>query len=294
MALYKRLYFDFSNIYSKKRSKDFTFRKDYADICRIWLGGLKVLRFKAKILKEQLGRHCEALKKRGLIKKYEIEKNAAQDGFNIVFHPGEGFFEDYERFYSRKFQTELPFTLAYDENTIQKPQEAVRYFYQKLYGTDTVSDIALSEKETSFASSLFERHNAEEIRTFVDYGLAEATKTNFDIKTFGGLKKYYLPYTKHLTARARTTTKEAEEDEKRVQERKLAAYDFYRQEEVAKIRGALSLDEIEAIENRIREELEAQHSGAKIFSGWIRQRADRAIAEKHGVLSFEEWQKRCG
>jgi hypothetical protein len=294
MALYKRLYFHFSNIYSQKRSKDFTFRKDYADICRIWLGGLKVLRFKAKILKEQLGRHCEALKKRGLIKKYEIEKNAAQDGFNIVFHPGEGFFEDYERFYSRKFQPELPFTLAYDENTIQKPQEAVRYFYQKLYGTDTVSDIALSEKETSFASSLFEKHNAEEIRTFVDYGLAEATKTNFDIKTFGGLKKYYLPYTKHLTARTQATTKEAEEDEKRVQERKLAAYDFYRQEEVAKIRGALSPDEIEAIENGIREELEAQHSGAKIFSGWIRQRADRAIAETHGVLSFEEWQRRCG
>jgi hypothetical protein len=52
--------------------------------------------------------------------------------------------------------------------------------------------------------------------------------------------------------------------------------------------------DIEAIETEIREELEAQHSGAKIFSGWIRQRADRAIAEKHGVLPFEEWQKRSG
>jgi hypothetical protein len=294
MALYKHLYFHFSNIYSQKRSKDFVFRKSYVEICRTWLGGLKVLRFKAKILNEQLGRHCEALKTTGLIKRYEVEKNAANEGFNIVFYPGVGFFEDYERFYSRRFQPELPFTLTYDENAIQKPQEAVRYFYQKLYGTDMVSDIALSEKETSFATSLFEKHNAEEIRSFVDYGLAEATKTNFDIKTFGGLRKYYLPYTKHLAARARTTTKEVEEDQKRVQERKLAAYNFYYQEEVTKIRSALSPTEIEDIENGIREELEAQHLGAKIFSGWIRGRADRALAKKHGVLSFEEWQRRCG
>jgi hypothetical protein len=57
---------------------------------------------------------------------------------------------------------------------------------------------------------------------------------------------------------------------------------------VARIRGPLSPAEIEDLENGIRKELEAQHSGAKIFSGWIRQRADRAIAQKHGVLSFEE------
>jgi len=291
MALYKHLYFHFSNIYSQKKSKDFVFRKNYAEICRMWLGGLKVGKYKAVIVRDQLGKHLEALEKTGLIKSYSIEKNAAKDGCNLVFHPGTGFFEDYERFYSRRFQPELPFTLAYDENTIQKPQETVQYFYQKLYGTDVIDGIALSEKETSFAASLLEKHSVAEMRGFVDYGLTEAAKTNFDIKTFGGLKKYYLPYTKHLAARARTTTKEAEEDEKRVQERKLSAYDFYRQEAVAKIRGALSPTEIEAIETGIREELEAQHLGAKIFSGWIRQRADRAIAEKHGLLPFAEWAK---
>jgi hypothetical protein len=293
MALYKRLYFHFSNIYSQKKSKDFVFRKDYEEICRAWLGGLKVLQFKAKILNEQLGRHCEALKKTGLIKSYSVEKNAAKDGFNLVFHPGATFFEDYERFYSRRFQPELPFTLAYDENTIQKPQETVRYFYQKLYGADAIDGIALSEKETSFAASLLEKHSVAEMRGFVDYGLMEAAKTKFDIKTFGGLKKYYLPYTKHLAGQARVITREVEEEEKRTQERKLAAYDSYRQREVAKIRSSLSLAEIDAIENGIREELEAQH-GAKIFSGWIRQRADRLLAEKHNLLSFTEWQERSG
>jgi hypothetical protein len=129
---------------------------------------------------------------------------------------------------------------------------------------------------------------------FIDYGLAEASKTNFDIKTFGGLKKYYPLYTKHLAGQARARTVQAEEDEKRTNKRKLAAYDSYRQGEVARIRGSLSPAEIEGIETGIREELEAHHSGAKVLSGWIRIRADRAIAEKHGVLSFAEWQEQGG
>lgn len=294
VALYKHLYFHFSNIYSTKRSEDFTFRKDYAEICRAWLGGLKTLQYRAHILKDQLGKHLEALKKTRLIKSCEIEKNAEGDGFNLVFRPGRGFFEDYEHFYRRRMQAELPFTLAVDEHTIQKPQEIVRYFYQKLYGANEVDELGFSEKETSFAASLLERHTMGDARGFIDYGLAEASKTNFDIKTLGGLKKYYPLYTKHLAGQARARTVQAEEDEKRTNERKLAAYDSYRQGEVAKIRSALSPAEIEGIETGIREELEAHHSGARVLSGWIRIRADRAIAEKHGVLSFAEWQEQGG
>ena len=293
-ALYKHLYFHFSNIYSQKKSKDFVFRKNYAEICRMWLGGLKVLRYRSDILKDQLGKHLEALKKTGLIKSYAVEKNAAKDGFNLVFHPGAGFFEDYEHFYKRRMQAELPFTLAVDETTIQKPQEIVRYFYQRLYGTNEANDLGFSEKETAFAVSLLEKHPEEDLRSFIDYGLAEANKTNFDIKTLGGLKKYYLPYTKHLAAQVRSKAVGAEVEERRMEERELAAYDTYRQDEVAKIRGVLSPTEIEGIESRIQAELEAKHPGAKIFSGWVRQSADRAIAETHGVLSFDEWQERCG
>jgi hypothetical protein len=293
-ALYKHLYFHFSNICSANRSEDFTFRKDYEEICRSWLGGLKILQYRAHILKDQLGTHLQALKNTRLIKSYEIEKNAKGDGFNLVFRPGPGFFEDYEHFYRRRIQAEFPFTLAVDENTIQKPQEIVLYFYRKLYGTNEVDGLGFSEKETSFAASLLEKHTMGEMRGFIDYGLAKANKTNFDVKTLGRLKKYYLPYTKHLAAQARARALGAEEDEKRIQEQKLAAYDFYRQEEITRIRSALSPAEIEAIETGIRAELQAQHSGAKIFAGWIRGRADRAIAEKHSVFSFEEWQKQGG
>ena len=230
-ALYKHLYFHFSNIYSTKRSEDFVFRKDYEEICRAWLGGLKVASIPLlDILNDQLGKHLGALKKTRLIKSYDVEKNAEGDGFNLVFRPGRGFFEDYEHFYRRRMQAELPFTLAVDVNQ----QEIVRYFYQKLYGTSDADELGFSEKETSFAASLLEKHTMSDARGFIDYGLAEASKTNFDIKTLGGLKKYYLPYTKLLAARGRATTRDTEEHEKRVKERTLTAYDTYRQEEVAK------------------------------------------------------------
>ena len=188
----------------------------------------------------------------------------------------------------------FPLPSPLDETTIQKPQEIVRYFYQKLYGTNDADELGFSEKETSFAASLLEKRAMEDVRGFIDYGLAEASKTNFDIKTLGGLKKYYLPYTKLLAAKARATTRDAEEDEKRVEERKLAAYDSYRQEEVGRIRAALSPAEVEAIETGIREELRHSTREQRFSPAGIRQRADRAIAEKHGVLSFEEWQKRGG
>ena len=61
VALYKRLFFHFSNLYSLKRTKDFSYTKNYATICTTWLGGLKVLRYQSKIEHEQLGKHLKQI-----------------------------------------------------------------------------------------------------------------------------------------------------------------------------------------------------------------------------------------
>jgi hypothetical protein len=295
MALYKHLYFHFSNLHSKTHSKNIVFRKDYAEICRTWLGGIKVLRYRAKILQEQLGRHLEALKKTRLIESYAIEKNTDGDGFNLICHPGPGFFEDYDRFYSRRMQAELPFTLAIDENTIQKPQEIVLYFHQQLHGgADTIEEFGFSEKETLFASSLLEKHSVEETKAFIDYGLAEARKTKFDIRSIGGLKKYYAPYIKELREKAKEKAKDTEEQKIQENDRRRSEYEAYRATEITRLRSSLPPDELERMENAVRDELEAKHPGSKIFTGWIRQRADHLLAEKHEILSFEEWQKKGG
>jgi hypothetical protein len=291
-ALYKHVYFHFSNLYSKKKSKDFSFQKDYADICHNRLGGLKVAKYRAFILRDQLGRHLEALKKTRLIKSYEVEKNASSDGFNIILRPGSGFFEDYERFYSRRMQAELPFTLAIDENTIQKPQEIVLHFHQQLDGPNATSEFGFSEKESAFAASLLEKHTIEETKAFIAFGIAEAKKTNFEIRSLGGLKKYYALYAKELQKKAKEKTQDAEERKTLEKARRQSEYEAYRAAEITRLRSALPSDELERMENAIRADLEAKHKGSKIFTGWIRQRADHLLAEKHKILSFEEWQKR--
>lgn len=291
-ALYKHIYFHFSNLYSKTHQKNIVFRKDYGEICRTWLGGLKILRYRSDILKDQLGRHLEALKKTRLIKSYEIEKNASNDGFNIILHPGPGFFEDYERFYSRRMQAELPFTFAVDENTIQKPQEIVLYFHQQLNGPDAITEFGFSEKETAFAAYLLEKHTIEETKAFIAYGIAEAKKTNFEIRSIGGLKKYYASYVKVLREKAKEKAKDTEERRTRENERRQSEYEAYRATEITRLRSSLPSDELERMENAVREELEAKHQGSKIFTGWIRQRTDHLLAEKHEILSFEEWQEK--
>ena len=294
IALYKHLYFHFSNIYSVKQSKDFTFRKDYTEVCRTWLGGLKVIKHKSLILRDQLGQHLETLKKTRLIKSYTIEKNIEGDGFNLVCSPGPGFFDDYERFYRRRMQSELPFTLAVDENTIQKPQEIVLYFHQQLDGTDAITEFGFSEKETAFAASLLEKHSEDQTKAFIDYGVAEAKKANFEIRSIGGLKKYYALYTKELREKAKVKARDLEDQKRQENDRRRDAYETYRATEITRIRTTLSPHEIGQIENTVRHELEAEHPGSKIFSGWIRQRIDRMLADEHGVLSFQEWQKQCG
>src|SRR3954452_1728093 len=114
IALYKNLCFNFSKLMTTRKGRsDFEYKKAYASVCSEWLGGLKQARYKADI-KKQLGNHIRGLKAAGLIRytsqnpndpddpKAVIVANAKSNGFNLVFHPGDAFFEDYETYYLRK------------------------------------------------------------------------------------------------------------------------------------------------------------------------------------------------
>ena len=127
-AIFKRLFFYFSNIYSDTKNKNFVFTKNYSDICKYWLGGLKPLKHKSKIEKEQLGPHIQAVKKTTLIRSARIEKNSKGDDFNITFRPGKGFFEDYKRFYDNFPQMALPFKEASERRFYEQPMSLVSHF----------------------------------------------------------------------------------------------------------------------------------------------------------------------
>ena len=102
MVFYKRLFFHFSNTYRVNTTRStFKIEKDYEDICREWLGGLKPEKYKSRIEK-QLGKYLESVKATSLISRYEIATRVRGNGFKIVFYPGEGFYQDYTDFYLKQ------------------------------------------------------------------------------------------------------------------------------------------------------------------------------------------------
>jgi hypothetical protein len=190
LVLYKRVFFHLSNLnVEHKRANDLRLTKNYAMLCREWLGGLKPQRYKADIVK-QLGAHLQALKATHLIRRYTIEKNAAGDGFNITFYPGRGFFEDYRLYYLDHEQPRLRFKASADQALIQKPLELVAFFHRTLGRTQS----NFAESETVYADELLASHTEAEIRDLVLYAVAEAEKSNFDMLYFGALKRYLEPW----------------------------------------------------------------------------------------------------
>ena len=91
LVLYKRVFFHLSNLmHEHARQSALHFTKDYGAICSEWLGGLKPLRYKAHILKDQLGRHLEALKATGLIRRYDAREERRRGRLQPVALSGEG------------------------------------------------------------------------------------------------------------------------------------------------------------------------------------------------------------
>ena len=84
-ALYKRLYYHFSNLFQEVVGRrDLVFKKLYPDVRAQWLGGLKPERFKSRI-EQQLSPHFRELVRCGLLRSVTIERTVDDTDFNLVF-----------------------------------------------------------------------------------------------------------------------------------------------------------------------------------------------------------------
>src|SRR5215212_10048098 len=121
MVFYKRLFFHFSNNYHTNIARStFKFEKDYEDICREWLGGLKPEKYKSRIEK-QLGKYLESVQRTELINRFQIVARIGGKGFKLVFYPGDGFYQDYAEFYLKtpKQTAKLPERVTADPQPLQ-------------------------------------------------------------------------------------------------------------------------------------------------------------------------------
>jgi hypothetical protein len=289
IALFKHLFFRLSHLESRGRFANRTYTKDYAAICAQWLGGLKPLPYKSKILQEQLGRHLEALKVVKLLRSYKLDKNKRGDGFNLSFVAGSGFLEDYRDFYRKLLQPGLPFERALDEDTVQKPLELVRHFYAERYGPHDVDELVFSSKETALARSLLEARSLEECKDLVEYAVREARSKDFDLQNFGGVRLYAAAFSASKEKRRQWQEEQAKERTKVARARLHDEYERFCRQELDRIRTRLSADELSAIERPIREALQQGAVAPIGFELLVRLQINRALEERFPIPSFEEW-----
>ena len=289
VALFKRLFFHFSNLYSLKRTKDFTYTKSYAAVCSTWLGGLKVLPYKSVILKDQLGRHLDALKQTTLIRKCEIEKNTKGDGFNLVCTPGEGFFEDYDRFYMKHLEIDQEYHRDEERKKQELPLRLVEKFYQNLYHRGDLSGMVILDKEIEYAKNLLATYTPEEITDLILFTLDAASRTKFAIRSFGGVKVYLNAWLDAKAARAKHAALEHKKAAQQREQRLRDQYEIWWRREVTKLRDTVSPEELGALEETATAELMEEHQNPNGFPFLVRLRMEKLLDERYHLQSFEDW-----
>ncbi len=128
-----------------------------------------------------------------------------------------------------------------------------------------------------------------DVGDFLDYALAEAKRTNFDVQTLGGVRQYLAGYQASKAARKAARAQEARTAQKRQTEDERTAYEAYRRSEARRMFETLAPEE--------RKTVDAEATGrAASFNGSLRKmmterKRDEIVIERHrdSIPTFEEW-----
>jgi hypothetical protein len=251
-AFYMRLFFHFANHYDGLHQKRLTFAKRYDDICTEWLGSLAVHPYQSVIERDQLGPHLRQLVKAGFLASYTIADAKGRSGFVITFRPGAAFFTDYDRFYRRRQRGSIQFDFHADRQQIAEPLKVAYLFLEKRNGRASAGIPYVPSRDVETAKYLLSRVAFADVPDFLDYALAEAKKTCFDVQTLGGLKQYLSRYQERRTQRAAERASQArrEAEDKATQRR--MDYDRFRRAKADRLFSTLPTKERAAIEAAAR------------------------------------------
>ena len=294
-AVYMRLFFHFANLYEVQKGRaGLLFQKRYADICVEWLGGLAVRDRISHIRRDQLGPHLDQLVSAQFLSSYSLDKAKTRGGFVITFRPGPAFFADYERFYRNRNQGELQWKFHADRRDIAEPLKIAYLFAAKLMGQPLGAVPYVSQKETESAKFILEQVAFDEAGDFLDYALGEAKRSNFDVRSLGGLKGYLPSYLAALEQRRAARATRARRQAKESEEAEQASYNQYCRTKAEAMFSTLPEGERAAIE------AVARTRSAKAFPGAAKGSSSnliftmekaRATAERHPgqMPTFSDW-----
>jgi hypothetical protein len=290
-AIYMRLFFHFANLYDGRSGKRLVFAKRYNDICTEWLGGLVVVRHKSKI-EDRLGSHLSQLVQLNFLSSYSIDKaktSPESGGFVLTFRPGRTFFEDYDRFYRRRKQGTLQWDFEADQRQIATPLQVAYLFTEKRTGQPAASIAYVNSKDVETATQLLREIAFEEMPAFLDYALAAARKTNFDVQSLGGIKQYLGSYKAAKIAAVAAGAHAGKEQVWKEAESERIAYDADRRKEATRLFKTLPASEQKMIRDQA-------HRKASSFKGSLRISMEEShiIAEtirRHSTRlgTFDQW-----
>jgi hypothetical protein len=206
--------------------------------------------------------------------------------------PGKGFDEDYGKFYKKAYQSTLQFSYQAEKQNIQDPIDLVFYFYTRLYNSSDIGNLSVySPKETDFARSILSTLSLKEAKDFVDFALAQAATTSFDVKTFMGVRQYLAAWPSAKKEFEGWRRKEEERKKVDRDEELKNLYQTFRQGEIKKSRESLSPSELTDIEKQVEAQLLKENP--KVFgpSVLVRIRTNALLADRFRIPSFEEWKK---
>src|SRR5450759_307015 len=291
-AFYMRLFYHFATHYDGHHLDRIVFKKRYDDICTEWLGGITVLKHRSKILGEQLGTHLDQLVSLGFLRSYALTPAGGRDGFVLTFRPGDRFKQDYQSFYTRRSPGEARFTFHDENRSIGDPHRVAYLFMEKRTGRKPDAAAYVSSKDVETAKELLAHLSMAQIPDFLDYALAEAGKTRFDLQTLGGVRQYLNGY--QQTSERRTATKtaaEARQSEHRQTQLRMD-YDQYRRTEAQLLFEKLPPGEQTEIEALARAKLSAGGPISDYMAQTlIRVERLRLMIERHpgDIIDFDQW-----
>jgi hypothetical protein len=154
----------------------------------------------------------------------------------------------------------------------------------------------VSSKEVETAKQLLEKVSFAGIPAFLDFALAEAGKTRFDVQTIGGLKQYLSSYLaaadRRTASHAARTAKQQRDDDEALQ----IAYVGFRRSRAKTIFQSLPAEEVAAIEDLAKGGKKTAFSAniGSLDSFILDLAIANITADRYSdrIPSFEEWQAR--
>lgn len=120
---------------------------------------------------------------------------------------------------------ELQWEFRTDEREIGEPLKFAYLFAEKSTGQPVASVAYVNSKDVETAKQLLAEITFAEAAAFLDFALAEAAKTNFNVQTLGGIRQYLAKFKAKqgtmFAARERETVRRQDENQR-------IGYDRYR------------------------------------------------------------------